>query len=167
MDRPVGPAEALGVVLQRSFRAGFGPVTDELRGVVDSATYPVLSSVDRIGPRSAAALGVEMGLDRSVVSQRASRLAGAGLLTGVEDPADACATFLTLTVAGHGIVARTRNRLADMMAARVADWAPRDQSTFAELVARFAGLRTQGAPARDPSPPERTVTAGKTRGSTS
>jgi len=169
MNKPVGPqlAEALGVILQRSFRAGFfGPITDELGGVVDSATYPVLSAVDRIGPSSAAALGVEIGLDRSVVSRRASRLVGAGLLTGIRDPADARATLLTLTAAGHKIVAKTRNRLAAKMDARVADWDANDRNTFSELLARFAGLRTQGAPARDPSPPERTLTEDKTRGST-
>jgi DNA-binding MarR family transcriptional regulator len=169
MNKPVGPqiAEALGVILQRGFRAGFyGPVTDELGGVVDRATYPVLSAVDRIGPSSAAVLGVEIGLDRSVVSRRASRLVGAGLLTGIEDPADARATLLTLTAAGHKIVAQRRNRLAALMAARVADWDANDRSTFAELLARFAGLRTLGAPARDPSPPARTVTQSKTRGST-
>ena len=170
MNRPVGLeiAEALGVILKRSFRAGFyDPVTDELGGVVDSATFPVLSAVDRIGPSSAAALGVEIGLDRSVVSRRASRLVGAGLLTGVEDPTDARATLLTLTAAGHKIVAKTRNRLAAKMDARVADWDANDRNTFSELLARFAGLRTQGAPARDPSPPELTLTEGKARGLTS
>jgi len=169
MNKPVGPqlAEALGVILQRSFRAGFfGPITDELGGVVDSATYPVLSAVDRIGPTSAAALGVEIGLDRSVVSRRASRLVGAGLLTGIRDPADARATLLTLTAAGHKIVAKTRNRLAAKMDVRVADWDANDRNTFSELLARFAGLRTQGAPARDPGPPERTLTEGNARGST-
>jgi DNA-binding MarR family transcriptional regulator len=169
MNRPVGPeiAEALGVILQRSFRSRFyGPVTHELGGVVDSATYPVLSAVDRIGPSSAAALGVEIGLDRSVVSRRASRLVDAGLLTGIEDPEDARATLLTLTAPGHKIVAQTRNRLADMMDARVADWDANDQSTFAELLARFAGLHTRGAPACDPRPPQRTATENKILGST-
>jgi DNA-binding MarR family transcriptional regulator len=170
MNKPVGPqlAEALGVILQRSFRAGFfGPITDELGGVVDSATYPVLSAVDRIGPSSAAVLGVEIGLDRSVVSRRASRLVGAGLLTGIRDPADARATLLTLTAAGHKIVAQTRNRLAVKMDARVADWDANDRTTFAELLARFAGLRSQAAPARDPSPPQRSATENKTPGPTS
>lgn len=168
MSRPVGPelAEALGVVLQRSFRAGFyGPVSDELGGVVNSVTYPVLSAVDRIGPSSAAALGVEIGLDRSVVSRRACRLVGAGLLTRSEDPADARAVLLTLTAAGHKIVVLTRSRLADMMDARVAGWEANDQNTFAELLTRFAGLRTRTGPAHDPRPPERTTTADTTRGS--
>jgi DNA-binding MarR family transcriptional regulator len=127
----------------------------------------VLSAVDRIGPSSAAALGVEIGLDRSVVSRRASRLVGAGLLTGIEDPADARATLLTLTAAGHQIVARTRNRLADMMDDRVADWEANDRDAFAQLLARFAGLRTQTGPVRDPSPPQRTTPAVRTPGSTS
>ena len=170
MDRRVGPeiAQSLGVILQRSFRAGFyGPVTDELGGVVDSTTYPLLSAVDRIGPSSAAALGAEMGLDRSVVSRRASRLVGAGLLSGIEDPADARATLLSLTAAGQQVVVRTRGRLADLMDARVADWEPNEQKAFADLLARFAGLGDQEAPARAPSVRRRRHTESRARGTAS
>jgi DNA-binding MarR family transcriptional regulator len=170
MDNRVGPriAQSLGVILQRSFRAGFyDPVTDEVGGVVDSATYPVLSAVDRIGPSSAAALGAELGLDRSVVSRRASCLVGAGLLSGIDDPADARATLLSLTVAGQQVVVRTQNRLAALMDARVADWEPNDQNTFAELLARFAGLGAPPAPARAPSMRRRRHTESGARGTTS
>src|SRR5882757_6412611 len=68
-------AEALGVLLQRRFRSGlYATLTDGVHETVDAASYPVISGVARLGPISAAALGQQIGLDRSIVSRRCARL---------------------------------------------------------------------------------------------
>lgn len=132
-------ADALGVILQRRFRAG---LYDELvRGVhdaLDVAAYPVISGVARAAPISATALGEEIGLDRSIVSRRAARLIVAGLLRSSPDPRDARASLLSLTSTGVEVVATLRLRLVAAIADRLASWSPADQRQLADLITRFA-----------------------------
>lgn len=52
-------------------------IVRDVHGAVDAATYPVLIAVARFQPISATALTGELGLDRSVISRRASRLTAA------------------------------------------------------------------------------------------
>ena len=65
-----------------------------------SRTYPVISALARFGPLSAAQLSEETGIDRSVVSRRATRLEAAGLVERTPDPCDGRAVLLVLTEAG-------------------------------------------------------------------
>jgi DNA-binding MarR family transcriptional regulator len=135
-------AQALGVILQRDFRSGlYRQVTADLHDALDSATYPVLSGVDRYGPTSAAALGQRVGLDRSVVSRRAARLVAGGLLRQEPDPADARAALLALTGAGEAVVAQMRQRLASAIDEHLDTWSATDRRTFATLLERFAAAR--------------------------
>ncbi|MET9615506.1 MarR family winged helix-turn-helix transcriptional regulator [Kitasatospora indigofera] len=131
-------AHALGLLLRRSTRARlYVRLTEGLGEAVDDLTYPVLSGLARTGPRSAADLGREIGLDRTTVTRRADRLEQAGLLERRPDPADGRATLLALTGDGHGIVAATRRRLADAVEASLAGWPPADARNFARLLRRF------------------------------
>src|SRR5580698_9742148 len=94
-------AEALGLLLRRATRTGlYRELTAGLGEAVDELTYPVLSGLARTGPRTAAALAQDVGLDRSGVSRYASRLEAAGLLRREPDPADGRAVLLTLTSLG-------------------------------------------------------------------
>jgi DNA-binding MarR family transcriptional regulator len=132
-------AEALGLILQRDFRAGlYRDLTTGLHTTVDAATYPVLSGLDRYGPSTAATLGQRIGLDRSIVSRRASRLVTAGLLDAGSDPNDARGTVLALTTAGEETVAVMRRRLAAAIDRRMSAWDERDRTVFAALLQRFA-----------------------------
>lgn len=80
-------ADALGVLLRRATRVQlYKTLTADMGEALDEWTYPVLSAVARIGPRSAADLAAEVGLDRSGVTRRASRLEQAGLLSREPDP---------------------------------------------------------------------------------
>lgn len=130
---------SLGVVLQRGFRTRlYAELTEGVGDELDSSTYPVISALARMGPSTAAALGAEIGLDRSIVSRRAARLTSAGYLTTGDDPRDARATVLSLTPGGRTAVALMRKRLDAAVAARMANWSPAERRQFAALLNRFA-----------------------------
>ncbi|MET9361624.1 MarR family transcriptional regulator [Streptomyces sp. NPDC006632] len=140
MENDVGReiAEALGVLLKRSTRielhrtltAGMGEAVDEL-------TYPILSGLERTGPRSAADLAPDVGLDRSGVTRRATRLETAGLVRREPDPADRRATLLALTDEGEHTVAALRRRLSAHIEAGLASWPPGEAAAFARSLQRF------------------------------
>ncbi|AZQ74391.1 MULTISPECIES: MarR family winged helix-turn-helix transcriptional regulator [Streptomyces] len=131
-------ADALGTLLRRGTRAQlYARLTDGLGEAVDETTYPVLSGLARTGPRSAADLAGEIGLDRSGVTRRATRLEEAGLLRREPDPDDRRATLLALTETGHRTVRTTRQRLATLIEASLASWPPEEAQSFARQLHRF------------------------------
>jgi DNA-binding MarR family transcriptional regulator len=132
-------AEALGSLLRRGARSGlYRELTAGLGDAVDELTYPVLSGLARTGPRTAAALADEVGLDRSGVSRYASRLETAGLVRRRPDPADGRAVMLTLTDAGSRTVAVLRARLAEHITASISDWPYGEVAAFARMLRKFA-----------------------------
>lgn len=129
---------ALGLLLQRRHRAKiYAELLEPFAGMVDEATYPVLSGLGRIGPTTSARLGVEIGLDRSVVSRHSDRLEALGLLRRSPDLDDARATLLTLTEQGERIVARLRERLAAIFQRRLDSWPPEQADAFVAGLERF------------------------------
>lgn len=131
-------AEALGVLLKRSTRIELHrTLTTGMGEAVDELTYPILSGLARTGPRSAADLAPDVGLDRSGVTRRASRLEAAGLVRREPDPVDRRATLLTLTAEGERTVETLRQRLADHITASLASWPADEVATFASHLHRF------------------------------
>jgi DNA-binding MarR family transcriptional regulator len=131
-------AAALGTLLHRGTRAQlYGALTEGIAPEVNEATYPVLSGLARTGPRSAAALAAEIGVDRSVSSRHATRLEHAGLLRREPDPADGRATLLVLTPAGERAVAAMRARLAAAIGEHLGTWEPAEAAAFVSGLRRF------------------------------
>ncbi|WP_132760232.1 MarR family winged helix-turn-helix transcriptional regulator [Streptomyces vinaceus] len=131
-------ADALGMLLRRSTRTQLHRrLTEGMGEGVDELTYPVLSALARSGPRSAADLAPEVGVDRSGVTRRASRLEAAGLLRREPDPADGRAYLLVLTEQGRAAVAQLRTRLAAHITASLASWPPGEAERFAHDLRRF------------------------------
>jgi DNA-binding MarR family transcriptional regulator len=131
-------AAALGLLLQRSFRVRlYGQLTEGIVPGLDKTTYPVLSGIDRAGPSSAADLALAVGLDRSGVSRRATRLEQAGLLARQPDPRDARAALLVLTAAGEQAIATMRARLTDAISASFSSWPAGQAEAFASALGRF------------------------------
>ncbi|MFE9369895.1 MarR family winged helix-turn-helix transcriptional regulator [Streptomyces sp. NPDC006711] len=140
MENDVGReiAESLGVLLKRSTRIGLHrTLTAGMGEAVDELTYPILSGLERTGPRSAADLAPDVGLDRSGVTRRASRLEAAGLVRREPDPGDRRATLLALTEEGERVVETLRERLAGHIAAGLASWPPGEAAAFARNLQRF------------------------------
>lgn len=131
-------ADALGFLLRRTTRAHLHrQLTDGMGEAVDELTYPVLSALARTGPRSAADLAPDAGVDRSGVTRRASRLEAAGLVRREPDPADRRAQFLVLTDEGRLVVEELRARLAARIADSVSAWPPGEAEAFARGLRRF------------------------------
>ncbi|MFE6050438.1 MarR family winged helix-turn-helix transcriptional regulator [Kitasatospora sp. NPDC056446] len=131
-------ADALGLLLRRTTRTRLHRrLTEGMGRELDELTYPVLSALARTGPRSAADLAPEVGLDRSGVTRRASRLEAAGLVRREPDPADRRAQLLVLTGPGRQAVAELRERLAAHITAGLADWPAGEAEAFARQLRRF------------------------------
>ncbi|MFJ3922183.1 MarR family winged helix-turn-helix transcriptional regulator [Streptomyces sp. NPDC090022] len=140
MDNEVGHeiADALGILLRRTTRTQLHRrLTEGMGEAVDELTYPVLSALARTGPRSAADLAPDVGLDRSGVTRRASRLESAGLVRRTPDQADRRAHLLVLTERGESVVAELRTRLAADIMAGLSAWPPGDAARFARDLRRF------------------------------
>ena len=131
-------ADALGILLKRSTRLDLHrTLTADMGEAVDELTYPILSGLARTGPRSAADLAPDVGLDRSGVTRRASRLEAAGLVRREPDPADRRATLLALTDEGERTVEALRRRLAEHITASLAAWPDDEATAFAVHLRRF------------------------------
>ncbi|OAR27145.1 MarR family transcriptional regulator [Streptomyces sp. ERV7] len=140
MENAVGHeiADALGVLLRRTTRAQLHrQLTEGMGEGVDEVTYPVLSALARAGPRSAADLAPDVGIDRSGVTRRASRLEAAGLVRREPDPDDGRAHLLVLTEQGRLAVTELRTRLAAHITASLASWPPGEAEAFARQLRRF------------------------------
>lgn len=131
-------ADALGILLRRTTRAQLHKqLTEGMGEAVDELTYPVLSALARTGPRSAADLAPDVGLDRSGVTRRATRLEAAGLIRREADPDDRRAHLLVLTEQGQVTVAELRARLAAHIMASLSSWPPGEAERFAHHLRRF------------------------------
>ncbi|MFE3329629.1 MarR family winged helix-turn-helix transcriptional regulator [Streptomyces sp. NPDC059176] len=131
-------ADALAVLLKRSTRLKlYRALTTGLGEAVDELTYPVLSGLARSGPCSAAGLALDVGLDRSGVTRRASRLEEAGLVRREPDPLDRRATLLALTDDGRRTVGILRKRLSAHIETSLASWPADEAATFARHLQRF------------------------------
>ncbi|MFD7020971.1 MarR family winged helix-turn-helix transcriptional regulator [Streptomyces sp. NPDC059161] len=140
MENEVGHeiAEALGILLRRTTRAQLHRrLTEGMGEGVDEVTYPVLSALARTGPRSAADLAPDVGIDRSGVTRRASRLEAAGLISREPDPHDRRAQLLVLTERGRLAVAALRARLAAHITTSLSTWPPGEAEAFAHQLRRF------------------------------
>jgi DNA-binding MarR family transcriptional regulator len=132
-------ANALGIVLTRGFRNGlYRSVTLGVASGLTEANYPILSSLARSGePLSAAALAPDLGLDRSVVSRRATELIQAGLVTQRSDSGDRRQALLTLTPRGNAAINESRRRLETSISEQMSTWSEADRTSFATLLSRF------------------------------
>ncbi|MEV7558371.1 MarR family winged helix-turn-helix transcriptional regulator [Streptomyces sp. NPDC048331] len=140
MDNKIGHeiADALGILLKRTTRTHLHQrLTEGMGEAVDDVTYPVLSALARTGPRSAADLAHDVGVDRSGVTRRASRLENAGLIRREPDPTDRRAHLLVLTEEGQLVVAELRARLADHITTSLSSWPPGEAESFARHLRRF------------------------------
>lgn len=131
-------ADALGILLRRTTREQLHRrLTEGMGEGLDEVTYPVLSALARTGPRSAADLAPDVGIDRSGVTRRASRLEAAGLVRREPDPDDGRAQLLVLTGRGRAAVSELRGRLAAHITESLSSWPPGEAEAFARQLRRF------------------------------
>jgi DNA-binding MarR family transcriptional regulator len=139
-------ADAIGRLLLRSSRAHLYSVLTADVGGVDETTYPVLSGLARTGTVTASELAAEIGLERTVTTRYASRLAAAGLLARRAHPTDARATNLMLTDRGRLAVEGMRERLHALIDDAMAQWTPEERTTFGRLFDQVVTAITHPGP---------------------
>ena len=137
-DAAMTLADQLGLLLQRRLRTGLHKeIVAGVHPAITPATYPIISGIARTGAMTAAALGHEIGIDRSLASRTAAALVDAGLLEPTHDPTDRRATLLRLTASGAEVVDTLRGNLATAINDRLQEWSEHERQEFAELFGRF------------------------------
>lgn len=113
---------------------------------VDRQTYPLLTTLARLGPLPATRLAEEVGIDRSGASRYADRLQAAGLLGRSPDPQDRRSVLLCLTPAGAEALGRLREVLVGHLGHLIGRWPPGQAEA---LIAGIALLVNTPGPALD------------------
>ncbi|PZT78101.1 MarR family transcriptional regulator [Streptomyces sp. AC1-42W] len=123
----------------------YGVLTRDVAEGIDEVSYPVISGLARRGRCTAAELASDVGLDRSVVSRRATTLQKAGLLARAPDPRDSRGTLLMLTPKGQEAVRAMRERLAHLIGNHLSDWPSDEVAVFVKIFRNFVecGLFSQ------------------------
>jgi DNA-binding MarR family transcriptional regulator len=109
-------------MLRRNRDALCNPVIAVAPAGVDRQTYPLLTTLARLGPLSAARLAEEVGIDRSGASRYADRLQAAGLLDRGPDPRDRRSVLLQLTPSGTAAARHLREVLARHLQQLIRSW---------------------------------------------
>jgi DNA-binding MarR family transcriptional regulator len=140
MDDDVEAVERAMVAIrrlqQRRTLAKLSQVDPSLTAVVDTIEqHPDQATVSSI----AGALGV----DQPRASRLVARAVDAGLVTRTADQFDGRRVLLTLTKRGIEHAAGVHHFRQAMFAEAMADWTPRQISTFARLLTRFVANYTE------------------------
>ena len=121
---------------QRRTLARLSRVDPSLTAVVDAIEQnPDAASVSSVG----AALNV----DQPRASRLVARAVDAGLVARTADQHDGRRTLLTLTKRGVEHANRVHHFRRSMFAGAMADWTPRQVTTFARLLTRFVDSYTE------------------------
>lgn len=115
---------------------------------VDRQTYPLLTTLARLGPLSTVRLAEEVGIDRSGASRYADRLEAAELVARSPDPSDRRATLVCLTPAGTTLVGQLREVLVEQLKQLIVRWPPGQAEALIQgvelLIAAGADLTSAG-----------------------
>ena len=109
-------------MLRRNRDTLCNPVIAVAPSGVDRQTYPLLTTLARLGPMPASRLAEEIGIDRSGASRYADRLQAAGLLDRSPDPQDGRSVLLCLTPSGAELVRDLREVLAGHLENVISSW---------------------------------------------
>ncbi|MER6206341.1 MarR family transcriptional regulator [Streptomyces sp. NPDC001642] len=139
----------LGLILrryqQRMERAVEG-LPGGLRG------YQILAVVAHRDLPNQQAIGIQLAIDRTVLTYQIDALAEAGLVERIPDPADRRARKVVVTSKGAGTLPRFARRVAEAEAELLSGLASHEVDAFRDLVCRLAAFKelANGFPANDP-----------------
>lgn len=126
-------------MLRRNRDSLCNPVIAVAPAGVDRQTYPLLTTLARLGPLPAARLAEEVGIDRSGASRYADRLQAAGLLDRSPDPQDRRSMLLCLTPVGNEVIRHLRNVLAGHLGQLISTWPAGQAEALIEGIALLIG----------------------------
>ena len=103
--------------------------------------YSVLAVLDRLGPRTPGEIAAHERVQPPSMTRTVAALAGLGLVTRTEHPADRRQVLVALTDSGAATVRETRRRRDAWLARRLAALTPADRDVLAraaEILRRIA-----------------------------
>src|SRR3954470_2737638 len=104
---------------------------------LDPATFPLLLTLTRCGPRRQGELAEMSMLDPSTVSRYVGQLARAGYVERRPDPQDGRAVQIAASDAGTSVARELGTRRQETIVSALASWDPADIATLVTLLARL------------------------------
>ncbi|MEV4201435.1 MarR family winged helix-turn-helix transcriptional regulator [Micromonospora globbae] len=105
--------------------------------VLDRAAYVILRHLADAGPQNVSALAARLDLDGSTVTRQVSAMQRDGLITREPDPHDGRGMVVSPTPAGLQRMAAVQAARTRLYGEILADWAPEDRDTLAEMLYRL------------------------------
>jgi DNA-binding MarR family transcriptional regulator len=132
-------------------------VASDLYGDLPSFGWALLVPLEQGGEQRCSALAAQVGVDVSVASRQVSALERSGYVQRRPDPVDGRASLISLSAAGAGALAHTRDVRSQWAGEALADWTEDDARQFTALLEKLAhGLDSAGRR----RPPRPTLAAG-------
>ncbi|MFC8304291.1 MarR family winged helix-turn-helix transcriptional regulator [Specibacter sp. NPDC057265] len=104
---------------------------------LDPAAITMITLLSFDGPLRPSTLATKMVTGASNVSKVVARLEASGMVDRISDPADARASLVNLTPAGH-LVAQSFVRAGDgLVADLLQDWSPQERTDLVRLLAKL------------------------------
>jgi len=113
---------------------------------LDRALFPLLVSVERLGPIGIVELADRIGRDYTTVSRQIAKLESLGLVERRENPADRRVREAAVSRKGKAMTGRIDAARDRIGRAVFAAWDPRDVDDLARLVRKFADAMNDAPP---------------------
>jgi len=105
---------------------------------LDRASYALLARIERSGPTRLSDLAQREGVDLSTASRQVHTLMSAGLVEKSTVEGDRRAALLSVTGAGHDLIARLRAAKRAVITEMLAKWTAEEQAQLSEVLGRLA-----------------------------
>ncbi|MFE6997131.1 MarR family winged helix-turn-helix transcriptional regulator [Microbacterium sp. NPDC057659] len=129
---------------------------------VDPVDLPPLYMLGLEGPSRASDLAAALRISRPTATKQLNRLASAGYIERVPDPADRRASIVRLSPRGIEVHARLVDQGVVMVSAALTGWSSAESAAFAAQLARFVSALGASDPEREPAPgPARSATGSQ------
>ncbi|QXG77549.1 MarR family transcriptional regulator [Modestobacter sp. L9-4] len=113
-------------------------VAADLYGDLPSYGWALLVPLEQHGPQRCSALASAAGIDVSVASRQVAALERAGYVERRPDPVDGRAALISLSTAGVGALAHTREVRSHWTLDALGDWTEEEARQFSAQLAKLA-----------------------------
>jgi len=131
---------------------------------VDPVDLPPLYMLGLEGPSRASDLAAALRISRPTATKQLNRLAAAGYIERVPDPADRRASIVQLSAQGRDVHARLVDQGIVMVSGALTGWSPAESAAFATQLARFVSALGASPSEREPAPGSARSASGSQNG---
>jgi DNA-binding MarR family transcriptional regulator len=126
----------LAVVMRRA-RGLSGAMARDVHPDLDASAYGLLARIDEVGSIRVTDLASYFSVGKPTVSRQVALLERLSLVRRTQSDEDARSRQLSLTDAGRGLLARSREARRERTRATLETWSTEDVAAFATLLRRF------------------------------